>query len=172
MSGPHQMVRMLTVLAAVTGLAVVPVTPLAEAQPAGFPDLNAFTAAPTNIDFSRPDKWANGYAFFRTPDGISCIIGSLKQCHGPLPGTPAGDYGTCPMVIQTYEEASRSEPFRFDKSDGPCLPPSDNLLDVGQKLTFAAYGTTCVVGENRLTACIDSMHNHGFLLQPSGSWTF
>jgi hypothetical protein len=169
MGGLRQLTRALTLLAA-TALAVVAGPPPADAAPPGFPDLNAFVEASGSTDFSRPDKWANRYAFFRTPDGISCMIGSLKQCHGPIPGLPASDPATCPMVIQTYD--ARSEPFRITQSDKPCAAPTDNLLDIGQKLTFAAYDTTCVVGENRLTACIDSGNDHGFVLQPSGSWTF
>jgi hypothetical protein len=31
---------------------------------------------------------------------------------------------------------------------------------------------TCAVGENELVACIDADNKHGFVLQPSGSWTF
>lgn len=171
MGGTRVLLRILTVLAVIGGLYTLPIGQAAKSQPAGFPDLNAFTEAPADTDFSRPDKWANGYAFFRTPDGISCIIGSLKQCHGPLPGIPTDDDRTCPMVIQTYEESTRSAPFRFAHSNEPCAPPTDNLLDVGQKLTLN-LGTTCVVGANRLTACIDSSNDHGFVLQPSGSWTF
>jgi hypothetical protein len=101
------------------------------------------------------------------------MIGSLKQCHGPLPGLPVDTYGSCPLVLQTFEQASRSEPFRFERSDGLCSPSTDTLLDVGQKLTLVANDTTtCVVGANDLVACIDGDNQHGFVLQPSGSWTF
>jgi hypothetical protein len=101
------------------------------------------------------------------------MIGSLKQCHGPLPGLPADDYGSCPLVLQTFEEASRSESFRFKRSDGPCSPPTDTLLEVGQKLTLTGNDTTtCVVGADDLVACIDGNNRHGFVLQRSGSWVF
>jgi len=64
------------------------------------------------------------------------------------------------------------EPFAFGGSDQPCLPTNDALLSVGQKLIDDAHGITCVVGVANLTACINTTTNHGFVLQPSGSWTF
>ena len=160
-------------IAAAFSLACIGAAPSAHAQPAGFPDLDAFTEAPASLHFSRPEKAADGYAFFRTPDGLSCMLGSVNRCSGPLPGLPADNYGDCAVVVQTYEEASRSEPFRFEKSTEGCPPPTDEMLNVGQKLTFTTnYTTTCVVGQGRLTACIDSQNDHGFVLQPSGSWVF
>ncbi len=172
MSSVHLLRRVLAVPAMVAALAVGPAVPSAEAQPPGFPDLNAFTEAPANLDFSRPDRWANGYAFFRTPDGLSCMIGGVRRCSGPVPGLPV-EYGECAVVLQTHEESSRSTPFRFEKSVEGCPPPADELLNVGQKLTLTANNTTtCVVGEDRLTACIDGNGKHGFVLQPSGSWVF
>ncbi|MFG1934461.1 hypothetical protein ACGFK1_28040 [Mycobacterium sp. NPDC048908] len=144
----------------------------AGAAPPGFPDLNGFTEVGTPASYTRPDPGSNGYAYFSTPEGISCSIGSTKWCGGNLPGVPAGTGAGCPSVLQTNEMASRSEPFKFTTSDRPCDAPTDPVLNPGQKLTFEAYGTTCVVGGGGLTACIDSWHDHGFVLQPSGSWVF
>lgn len=144
--------------------------PVAAAEPAGFPDLAAFTEVPSGPQFSRADKWANGYAFFRTPDGLNCMAGSLVRCSGALPGLPAGDYGDCAAVVQTHAAAVGGEPFRLERASD-CTPEPDTLLDVGQKLTATTnYTTTCVVGRDRLTACIKD--GHGFVLQPSGSWVF
>lgn len=140
----------------------------AAAQPLHFPDLSAFAEAPTPSQFSRPDKWANGYMFFRTPDGVNCMIGATKTCHGNLPGLAPAQTSACSSVIQD----DPSTPFRINRSDQQCVPATDAVLNPGYKLTFEARGTTCVVGQDRLTACIDSWHNHGFVLQPSGSWTF
>jgi hypothetical protein len=99
------------------------------------------------------------------------MIGSVTRCSGHLPGLPVDRYGDCAVILQTYEESTRSEPFRFEESTVGCPPATDALLDVGQKLTFATnYTTTCVVGQGRLTACIQN--DHGFVLQPSGSWVF
>lgn len=155
---------------AVTGLASVPGAPEVHAEPPGFPDITAFTEAPLSVDYSRPNKWANGYSFFRTPDGLNCMAGSLVRCSGPLPGLPTAEFGDCADVRQTYEEADAGEPFAFARA-GACRQEPDQLLDVGQKLTLAGnFTTTCVVGPDRLTACIRA--GHGFVLQPSGSWVF
>lgn len=160
--------------AAVTALAVGMCAfsggPTAAAAPPGFPDLDAFTDAPAHLTYSRPDKSANGFSFFRTPDGLSCMVGSLIRCSGSLPGVPVAEYGDCAAVYQTYEAASRSEPFRLERA-GECQRATDELLDVGQKLTFdTGYSTTCVVGRDQLTACISN--DHGFVLKPSGTWVF
>ncbi|MGH3638000.1 MAG: hypothetical protein ACRDUX_03120 [Mycobacterium sp.] len=163
--------QVLAVLASATMLTGVPSAPQARAQPPGFPDLNAFTETPASQDFSRPDRSANGYAYFRTPDGLSCMVGSLVRCSGPLPGLAGAEYGDCALVLQSYEAARRSEPFRFEKSTDGCPPPTDELLAVGQKATFVSNDTTiCAVGAGQLTACI--RNDHGFVLQPSGSWVF
>jgi len=155
---------------AVTGLVSATGAPEVHADPPGFPDLAAFTEAPLSVDYSRPDKWANGYSFFRTPDGLSCMAGSLVRCSGPLPGLPVAQFGDCAEVLQTYEEADAGQPFTFARVSG-CRQEPDQLLDVGQKLTLAGnFTTTCVVGPDRLTACIRA--GHGFVLQPSGSWVF
>lgn len=60
-------------------------------------------------------------------------------------------------------------PYSFQEGTG-CQILTTPLLNVGQKITTA--GITCAVGGDRLTACIDPLLNRGFVLQPSGSWTF
>jgi hypothetical protein len=168
-TAPTPLVAVATLVA---GLTAVGMSSPANAAPPGFPDLTSFTEVSNPGSYTRPERSANGYAYFNTPDGISCAIGSTKWCGGNLPGIPSGEGSGCPSVVQTNEMASRSEPFKFESSDRPCAPPTDTLLNPGQKLTFEAYGTACVVGDGDLTACIDTWHNHGFVLQPSGSWAF
>ena len=162
--------KAIVVALAVTGLVSISGPPEVHAEPPSFPDLAAFTEAPLSVDYSRPDKWANGYSFFRTPDGLNCMAGSLVRCSGPLPGLPVAEFGGCAEVRQTHEEADDGTPFAFARGS-TCRPEPDQLLDVGQKLTLTGnYTTTCVVGPDRLTACIRA--GHGFVLQPSGSWVF
>jgi hypothetical protein len=64
--------------------------------------------------------------------------------------------------------ASDLSPYGF--FDGTCPAITSPMLNVGQKITAA--NTTCLVGADRLTACIDPILNRGFVLQSSGSWTF
>ncbi|KAA0096855.1 hypothetical protein CIW49_19615 [Mycolicibacterium sp. P1-18] len=168
MFGP--LCKAMVVACAVIGLVSIPGAPEVHAEPPGFPDLAAFTEAPLSVDYSRPDKSANGYSFFRTPDGLNCMAGSLVRCSGSLPGLPTAQFGDCASVRQSHEQAEDGGPFAFAK-DSTCRDEPDQLLDVGQKLTLVSnYTTTCVVGANRLTACIRA--GHGFVLQPSGSWVF
>jgi hypothetical protein len=144
--------------------------PLASAQPIGFPDLTRFTDADAGHytrPFSYAERWSSGYLFFTTPDGINCAIGGSSWCTGDFPGRP-DDPGACDSVQRDGDAATRS--FAFGSNYGHCIPTTDALLASGQKLTNAAFGTTCVVGEGRLTACIQN--DHGFVLQPSGSWVF
>ena len=44
-------------------------------------------------------------------------------------------------------------------------------LAAGQKLSY--LNVTCAVGADNLIACLDTTSgDHGFVLQPSGSWAF
>ncbi|MUL85737.1 MULTISPECIES: hypothetical protein [unclassified Mycolicibacterium] len=145
--------------------------PQAVAQPPGFPDLNLFNevdAAQFNRPFSYPERWANVYSFFRTPDGLNCAIGPGSWCNGNLPGLPAGQGDSCTSVHQKRSD----QQFTFDTDDTACEPTKDKALNPGEKLTDWLTGTTCVVGYGNLTACINTKSDHGFVLQPSGSWVF
>ncbi|MET0474979.1 MAG: hypothetical protein ABW001_10105 [Mycobacterium sp.] len=167
----NRLLRSLSVLTVAVGFALIPPIPSAQSQPPGFPDLGTFTEAPAGVDFSHPEKSADGYAFFRTPDGLHCMVGSLVRCSGDLPGLPAGEFGACAVVVQTHSAAVRGEPFRFQTTADGCQPSAYQLLAVGQKATFTTTPvTTCIVGAERLTACTNG--DHGFVLQPSGSWVF
>lgn len=144
----------------------------AAADPPAFPDLSQFVETDPG-QFIRPsshaERWANGYLFFRTTDGVSCAIGGSSWCTGHFPGR-SGRPGTCDNVQNDGSDVAR--PFVFGSEDGACVPSSDPVLEAGQKLTNAALGITCAAGQGALTACLDSRNDHGFVLQPSGSWAF
>ena len=151
----------------------------ATAAPPRFPDLNAFQPVdpgPYTMHFGR----GGGGVFFATPDGLQCGWGSLAngpadhvtaECDGPLPGlpdtAPVGS-GGCERVGVASAQHSDLGPYGFFQ--GTCPVITAPVLNVGQKITAA--NTTCVVGADRLTACIDPILNRGFVLQPSGSWIF
>ncbi len=145
--------------------------PHANAQPPGFPDLRQFKevdAAQFSRPFSYPERWANVYSFFRTPDGLNCAIGPSSWCNGDIPGLPSSRDRVCASVHQEGDD----QRFVFDSDNTKCDPTHDKLLVSGQKLTDPLTGTGCVVGEGRLTACINAQGDRGFVLQPSGSWVF
>jgi hypothetical protein len=157
-------------------------SPMSAAAPAGFPDLNAFTPVDTNIYIvGNPRSATIGFV---APGGVACTWRyssdphdhDAVKCSGDIPGVPASasdnGNGGCAQVEVAGYPASRTGPYVFTRSGGAC-PPSDSSLlplNVGQKLS--ATNVTCVVGANDLTACIDTIENHGFVLQPSGSSVF
>lgn len=160
------------ILGLVAGCAGLTWTATASAAPSGFPDVATFTQVDATR-FARPltrdQRWEVGYFFFRTPDAIRCAIGPTSWCVGSLPGLPPREQSAC---LSVHQSASATEPFVFSNSDQPCLQTNDALLSIGQKLIDDAHEITCVVGEGDLTACINTATNHGFVLQPTGSWTF
>lgn len=152
---------------------------VATAEPPKFPDLNAFQPvdpAPYTMQFGR----GGGGVFFATPDRLQCGWGSLAngpadhvsaECDGPLPGlpdsAPRGQNG-CERVGVASSLHSDLGPYGFFQ--GTCPVITAPVLNVGQKISAA--NTTCLVGADRLTACIDPILHRGFVLQSSGSWTF
>lgn len=150
----------------------------ATAAPPGFPDLDAFQPvdpAPYTMHFPR----GGGGVFFATPDGLQCGWASLANgpqdhvsagCNGPIPGLEPALVGSdgCSRVGTAASMPSDLGPYGFGKSGCPVI--STAVLNVGQRITAA--NTTCLVGTDRLTACIDPFLNRGFVLQPSGSFTF
>ncbi|BBZ15142.1 hypothetical protein [Mycobacterium branderi] len=151
---------------------------VASAAPPGFPDLGAFQPVDPARYTAAPR--AGGAAYFVTPDGIQCIMPTPYKpgdhvsagCSGPLPGlppdAPVGSDG-CSAVGSPTSLPTDLGPYSFQKGTG-CPIITTPLLDVGQKITKGDI--TCLVGADRLTACIDPILNRGFVLQPAGSWTF
>lgn len=95
----------------------------------------------------------------------------------PLPGTTSGTTDTnCTFVGPNNVPAPDNgpHPYNFKQSPITCTsdPPGKQLPD-GSKITYDAEGKTyftCAADTN-LLACIDDDH-HGFVLQPTRSWTF
>jgi hypothetical protein len=134
--------------------------------PQGFPDLNAFTA----VD---PLKYSVGGRAFVSPEQISCSLdrGPNKSivCGGNIDGIPAAVTGSgCPDVRKP--EGPTDAPYVIARPDGECVTARYVPMHAGQKLS--GDNGTCAVGEDNLVACIDADNKHGFVLQPSGSWTF
>jgi len=150
----------------------------AAAAPPGFPDLDAFQ--PVDPAQYATGGRGGGQTFFATPDGLQCgwpIVNKPDDhvsagCDGPLPGlpvtAPVGSDG-CSVVGTATSLPSDLGPYGFQRGTG-CPVLTSQVLNVGQKITAA--NITCVVGADRLTACIDPILNRGFVLQPAGSWTF
>ena len=148
-----------------------------------FPDLSSFAT----VDWQQFDSGGNparGYLVrFGTPDGTtrcSILNGLTASCVGRVVGVPntapeyssdkdtfaGNDSGSCAGVLP-----DNADSYSFRRNGGGCPPFADTrTLEAGQKLV--KYQMACAVGDGNVTACINTTTNHGFVLQPSGSWTF
>jgi hypothetical protein len=174
--------RVTATIAAVLGaILVAPAPPTASALPPGFPDLNAFTAVDAASHVVRYPRGGAAVGF-ATPDGVECQWGILAdpnahtdiRCSGDIPGIPASvpDKGGagCAQVAQSGGLVGSTYLYVFDRHGGYTCPPFPASLQVGEKITLS--NITCVVAPGNVTACVDPVVNHGFVLQPSGSWVF
>ena len=174
-------------LAAASAIAVA--APHAGAlPPPGFPNLDAFTAVPTD-----------GYLGTGAPGRVSFSAGPALVCDfygGPPPvPQPSQDIkckGDMPGIDDVPVLGGRPHPgdclvgsaefkgpgYQLSRmSYGGCdgnpaaLPAAGKLLGAGQKLTY--LNVTCAIGAVNLVACLDTTSgDHGFVLQRSGSWAF
>jgi hypothetical protein len=178
-----------TAVVAALGATALP-PPLAGAAPSGFPDVNAFTAVDPQgylrIDNAgQPGAGSNSVTrvYFSTSDGVLCrwvyvpealanlVTNTGITCSGNIPGipdsVPANGGVGCARVAPP---ALLAPEFVFDRHWGACPPFNAVSLNAGQKIETG--NTTCAVGTGSLIACIDPAAEHGFVLQPSGSWVF
>ncbi|MEZ0365271.1 hypothetical protein ACAG26_16445 [Mycobacterium sp. pUA109] len=178
------------VVAAAAALSALVAPPVAAAQPPGFPDLNAFSPVDPQGYLRIDNAGQPGDAaasttrvYFSTSDGVLCrwvyvppgiqnpIAYPATVCSGDIPGIPDSvpDDGG-PGCAQVGQAAPFSAEYAFNRHWGACPPFNAVALDPGQKI--ATGSATCVAGAGSLIACIDPVHDHGFVLQPSGSWVF
>jgi hypothetical protein len=171
--------------------------PRAAAQPAGFPDLNTFTAVSADGYLTKKSKGSSDLSTidFSTPYNIGCEFAASQDnptrasefiiCDGDLPGmdsTPISSLGgttrspgDCLVgtagtnvngdytLHRTYDGGCNGQPARSSLGG--------KLVAAGQKISY--QNATCAVGANRLIACLDTTSGeHGFVLQPSGSFAF
>lgn len=142
--------------------------PSADASPPGFPDLDAFSAvdpAPyvehglkaSRIGFTTPTMTCS---WDYLPDhNAHAVVGCRGTIVGMPADTPQSEAATsCDGVGST-----------FARGRGPCRSEDYPRLAPGHKLT--AVNTTCAVTDDGVV-CIDPIVNHGFVVQPSGSWVF
>lgn len=155
--------------------------PAAHADPPGFPDLSRFSAVDTAAHVTHYVRGGSAVGF-STPDGVACSwplaedpdFHTTVQCSGDIPGIPATvpdtDRTGCAQLIQGGGLAGSTYLYTFVRRGGYSCPPFPATLAVGEKIS--ASNITCAVGDGGVTACIDPLMNHGFVLQPSGSWVF
>jgi len=155
-----------------------PGTAVAEPAPHVFPNLDEFVADQSNA-FYRPLRGGPSYVFY-SPGGIVCSItlGSMA-CSGRFSDQPYGLDSTSCSFAQPVDQASANAPHTYEISPLPTCPSGptspDQILPAGRKFAVVSSpGTsfTCAVGPAERVACIDQIHNHGFVIEPTGAWTF
>lgn len=172
----------LTVSVASGLLAILAGAPVATAEPAGFPDLTGFVVA-TDTHLAEYKQTSQQMVRFSTPDGLYCGIGTLTalaptvRCYGPIPGIADRTLKIDPTAAAPCDfgvaQLLAANPGAISSYRGEC--PTDLAgaapLAPGQKVSLGT--ATCGVVPGGVTACIDTADGgHGFVLQPSGSWTF
>jgi hypothetical protein len=149
------------------GLAACSSTPKTTNPPDGFPDLGAFTAAD-------PEDFTVSGKSFVSPDQIDCVLDfgpdSVTVCNGMIRGLPASVPGTGCVLVRKPDPSRAGSPYAFEHSGRVCTSSRAMPMEAGKKLV--GKNGTCAVGDDGLVACIDADNRHGFVLKPSGSWTF
>jgi hypothetical protein len=152
----------------------------ASAQPAPhvFPDLSQFTEASPDT-FHQPLRGGPSYVFY-TPGGIVCTITlGTMGCSGKFSAQPyAADTTTCSFA-QPADQTGPNPAHTYTIStldQCPSAPTaSDPVLPAGHKLDVVSppdTSFTCAVGPAERVACIDQIRKHGFVIEPTGAWTF
>ena len=160
-------VRVIVVLA--LALAACSPTPEIASPPSRFPDLGAFTAVdPGDYDDLGATK------FLSPNEQVNCLLDRGPHesviCLG-FPGVPDSVAGTGCATVRKADESDGDGPYAITRSGSGCVTArSVRPMNAGRKLV--GKNATCVVGEDQLVACIDADNRHGFVLRPSGSWTF
>jgi hypothetical protein len=156
------------------------------AQPAGFPNLDDFTAVPVDDYLSTGPKGPGRWVNFATPYNLACQFDAIEppagssqaiMCDGDMPGmanAPLSSGAPVPdgCVIGTVRSQGAAG-LRLNRESTSCGRQFSNgaFLGVGQKVSYG--NVTCAVGADQLVACLDtSLGHHGFVLRPSGSTAF
>ena len=160
-------VRVIVVLA--LALAACSPTPEIASPPSHFPDLGASTAVdPGDYDDLGATK------FLSPNEQVNCLLDRGPHqsviCLG-FQGARDSVAGAGCAMVRKADESNGDGPYAITRSGSGCVTArSVRPMNAGRKLV--GKNATCVVGKDQLVACIDASNRHGFVLQPSGSWTF
>jgi hypothetical protein len=143
-----------------------------------FPDLGGFTAVDAST-YQVARRWGNTL-YFNTSGGLHCLLAgytgmSCSNITYEVPTIPATKSG-CTFVRPASTPAPTGDPaYQFHHQAEPCLAGDPNtLLPTGSKISAVVDQTTlftCAAIQDDAVACIDH-DRHGFVLQPTHSWTF
>jgi hypothetical protein len=179
------------VLALAAASAIASAPHAAAEPPPRFPDLSRFIAVPVDGYATPSQGAASRISFSASPTLVCDFYGGPApapqpsqdiKCSGDAPGMddvpfPGGGHskpGDCVVGAVNFKgpgyELSR---MTYSGCDGnpPALTSGGKALPAGAKLTY--LNVTCAVDAGNVVACLDTTSgDHGFVLQPSGSWAF
>ncbi|WP_235664004.1 hypothetical protein [Mycolicibacter terrae] len=182
----RRVTQALAVAGMAAGLLIAGQESPAQAQPAGFPDLDDFTAVPVDDYITTGPKGPGRWVNFTTPYNIACQFDAIEppagssqaiMCDGDMPGmatAPLSSGAPVPggCVIGTVRSQGAAG-LRLNRESTSCGRQFTGgaFLGVGQKVSYG--NVTCAVGADQLVACLDtSLGQHGFVLRPAGSTAF
>ncbi|BAX91883.1 hypothetical protein [Mycobacterium shigaense] len=184
--------RVLGVLSLAAASAIASAQPAFAAPPPRFPNLDGFAAVPADGYVTSSAPSGTPRIAFSAGNTLACdFYGGPApapqpsqdiKCSGELPGMddipfPGASHlrpGDCVVGSVNFKgpgyELSRMS-YGGCGGNPAALPNNGKLLAAGQKVSY--LNVTCAVGPDNLIACLDTTSgDHGFVLQPSGSWAF
>jgi len=135
-------------------------TPDPDPGPPPPPNVNALTPV-SPVDFAvGPGVWA-----FAGPGGVTCLLnlpGRTYGCNGALPGAPNG--------ANVVTGGATGEPG-FSSTDRPIYAFDKPVKALAAGSRLSASTVSCgVIGDS--TICSNSFDQTGFVIAPTGSYTF
>jgi hypothetical protein len=183
--------RALGALTLVTASTIASAHHAAAQPPPRFPNLDSFSAVPADGYHTTSSSGGARINFSATTSLVCDFYGGAPpapqpsqdiKCNGELPGMddipfPGASHlrpGDCVVGSVAFKgpgyELSRMS-YGGCGGNPAALPSAGKMLNPGQKLSY--LNVTCAVGADNLVACLDTTSgDHGFVLQPSGSWAF
>jgi hypothetical protein len=184
--------RALGILSLATASAIASAPHASALPPPQFPNLDGFTAVPADGYVSTSATSGIPRITFSAGSSLVCdFYGGAApapqpsqdiKCSGELPGMddvpfPGANHlrpGDCVVGAVNFKgpgyELSRMS-YGGCGGNPAALPSNGKPLAAGHKVSY--LNVTCATGTDNLVACLDTTSgDHGFVLQPSGSWAF
>jgi hypothetical protein len=143
---------------------------------AEFPDIDSFPAV-NLANYAQIGTHPSTSVYrFTTPAGVQCVVSMITEMGVQCWGAPVGAAPQSAITASTLTAAAYSEQVPI--LDGAAkLLPIESKLDAGNGVVCAVITddtVACRAGPNAAMASDDPAHHgvHGFVIQPSGNWTF
>jgi len=141
-----------------------------------FPDISSYPAVDRSSYAQLGTQPSNSAYLFKTPGDVVCVIGMITEMGVRCSGTQVGSAPTSTIAASTLAPAQYSDDAVALDRDAKLLPV-EHKLDAGNGIVCAVLAEdslACRAGPNAGMKPDDAVHHgvHGFVLRPSGNWTF